>query len=105
MSDVLAEVLEGIAGRLSIVDSPEGIQDAVNELLALAEGQRTLASGPTAYEYRTAAGDAYDAIEDYTGWIDDEQLARAHVGSLAASPPYALQWLERRAPERIERIP
>lgn len=48
------------------------------------------------YEWRACAGDSYEAMEDYTLWSSDEDDARHRVGSLHATPPYALHWLERR---------
>lgn len=98
-ADQIRDVLERIVQpyrSLSPRSRPAAVREAMDLLDAVA---------PIAYEYRAAAGDAYDSIEDYSGWTDDEQLARARVGSLDASPAYALQWLERRTPERIERIP
>lgn len=84
MSDVLAEVLEGIAGRLSVADTPEGIENAVNELLALANGQRALVTGPV----RSTADDARDDLEYYFGLEPDDE-----------------QWIKRSPVRRWERVP
>lgn len=105
MSDLLRDALRRIVAIADREPNCVNTRDA-KEMEAVA--REALAIEPE-YEWRVAAGDSFDAMEDYTGWTPDEQDARQRVGSLDASPPYALQWLERRTkpgeagkPERVQ---
>ncbi len=105
MGAALAEALEGIAGRLSVADTPEGVENAVNELLALAKGQRA----PAGYEWRAVAAEDNGNPEEFSPWDlrEDEarrELAR-YLGPDYADPPYIVGWVERRLVVRPERMP
>lgn len=100
MSDLLREALEGIAGRLSVADSPELIEHVVNELLALASGQGALAE----YEYRAVVAKMRRWRSGWYGGQHGESTASCVLADQLGAAGLLTGWVERRVVGRPERV-